>query len=247
MTKKDISKKILSKIKNKNIKPKPKWQFLANNYLLWIIGIACLLIGTIAASTAIFQISNGDWDLLPLLGLRTLGLLVRNLPYFWLSLVVLFITFGYYGITRTKTGYRYQRAALITGLIIIITFIGFSLQMLDLGQSVDKGMRQNSPFYQRLNQEPGQRWQNPETGRLAGTVLTISDSKLKIEDLQEQIWQIDISEARILLDNPKKNDKVRIIGEETGKNQFKAQTVLPWQKPGFNKFGMRLERRIEIN
>jgi len=245
MKKQKISQKVLTKIKEQQIKPKPKWQFLLNNYSLWIIGITCLIIGAVAASVAIFQLTNGDWDVLSLLGSRALGFFFTSLPYFWLGMIILFLAFAYFGITRTKTGYRYQRAALITGLITSIGFFGLSFQMLNFGQSIDRGFRQKSPFYQRINQERGRRWQRPNSGMLAGRIIAISQKTMEIKDFQGNNWVIDISQARMPFNDFKKDDQVRIIGEKTSNGQFKARAVLPWHKPGPKRFGIKSTRNIK--
>lgn len=230
MNKKDISQKILRKIKDEKIKPKPKWRFLAGNYLLWTISITCLIISAIAVSVIFSQPIIGDWDALKFLGLGAFKFIFVNLPYFWFGMTVLFLVFSYYGITKTKTGYRYKKAALIVGSIIIITFIGFGFHIFNLGQLVDNGFRRHSRIYQHFNQKQGQRWQKPNNGLLAGIIVAISPKTIKIKDRQDNLWQIDITQAKIPFNNLTKNNKIKIIGEKTSNNQFKAQLVLPWQK-----------------
>jgi uncharacterized membrane protein len=239
MKKERISRKILAKIKEQKIRPKPKWQFLLNNYLFWIIGIICLIIGAVSVSAVIFQFANGDWDVLGLLGNRALGFFFLSLPYFWLGMVILFLVFGYYGITKTKIGYRYQKTALVVGLIIITGFLGSSLQAFDLGQSVDKKFRRNCPFYQRMNKERGQRWQRPESGMLAGRIEALSRKTMEVRDFKGNIWQIDISQAKMPFGNFSQNNQVRIIGEKTEDKKIKAKAVLPWQRGPSQHLGVR--------
>jgi hypothetical protein len=52
---------ILSEIKEKGIKPKARWTFLLNDYLVWATGFLSLVFGAIAFSVIIYMIRNNDW------------------------------------------------------------------------------------------------------------------------------------------------------------------------------------------
>jgi uncharacterized protein YdeI (BOF family) len=73
---------------------------------------------------------------------------------------------------------------------------------------------------------------SPEQGLLAGKIVKIiSEQKMQIEDLQGNIWAVDIGDTvwkgRLV---PLRNLRIKIIGEMKGKSQFSADEIRPWKK-----------------
>ena len=60
---KDISKDILNKIKEEDIKPKSKCSFIAKNVIFWAVFVLTLILGSLSTSIAIFMLRNNYWEL----------------------------------------------------------------------------------------------------------------------------------------------------------------------------------------
>jgi hypothetical protein len=56
--KKDIKKTVLDKVKDGKIAQKSKWYFLTKDYIFWLMAILSTVLGGLAFSTIIFQLSE---------------------------------------------------------------------------------------------------------------------------------------------------------------------------------------------
>jgi hypothetical protein len=70
-------------------------------------------------------------------------------------------------------------------------------------------------------------WNNPENGRLAGTIIERNDKRIRIKDTHGGIWDVSIQDAFI---SPMViwEDKIRILGSKQWDNVFNAEKILPW-------------------
>jgi heme/copper-type cytochrome/quinol oxidase subunit 2 len=104
----ELSQKVLETIKDKHLKPKPKWEFMLKNYIIWILSITSLVVGSFAFAVIIYMVRNSNWDLYQNLSGNLLGLILASLPYFWFIFLIIFILISYYNFRHTKSGYRYK-------------------------------------------------------------------------------------------------------------------------------------------
>ena len=56
-----ISEKILDKIKQQHIIPKPRWQFLLKDYLIWAVFVIATIIGSLSVGIIIHLLVDFDW------------------------------------------------------------------------------------------------------------------------------------------------------------------------------------------
>src|SRR5665648_1197459 len=81
---KNISNEVLKKIKDNNIKPKPRWYFITKNYFIWLIFGISIILGSFAFSMVLFIIKQLDWDIYHYIGESFLKTVFVSLPYLWL-------------------------------------------------------------------------------------------------------------------------------------------------------------------
>ena len=117
----DITKKIIDKIKQGQIKPRPKWEFLLKNYVIWALFAISIFIGSLATSVVIFMILNDGWG--DFSNLSTGKAIILNIPYFWLAILALFLIVAYLNIKHTKKGYKYNPYLIM--LLSVFVSIGF--------------------------------------------------------------------------------------------------------------------------
>jgi len=232
---KDISDKILQKIKEKRIKPRPKWQFMAERVLLWSSAILVTIIGSMAVSALIHRVATQDWDIHQYLGRGRLQHILLSLPYLWIGLVCLFIVLAYYNVRETKSGYKYKAYWIVIGSIIVSLFLGTVLYSAKVGKGIDSLLSGKLPPFLQTKQE--EIWENPDKGLLGGEVIAREGEVLAVKDFTGEVWAIDIQAVEIPLSlEIKAGDKVKLVGKKTDEHNFQAYAIRFWGQGPFGEF-----------
>ncbi|HRY60171.1 MAG TPA: hypothetical protein P5096_02220 [Patescibacteria group bacterium] len=227
----DLSKNVLEEIKEHHITPKPKWEFLVRDYVIWAMFGILVLIGSIAFSALIFMITNHDWDIYRNLGQSFWQFLLLSLPYFWIVLVIAFSIFAWYDLKKTRAGYRYTFTKIGLANIGLSILLGTAFFYSGIGMKIENIFADNMPFYRVIH--PGRGitvWENPDKGLLVGEVTGfIDDEGFNLRDLKNQDWIVSALNS-VWPREVKSNIGmiVRIIGKQTGKDTFQAIEVRPW-------------------
>jgi hypothetical protein len=233
MTKKDLKKSVLNKIKEEKVKPIPRWEFILQNSLFWALYIAALILGSISASVIIFKIAIADWDLNREIGGHLPGFIAKIMPLFWLALFALLLIASYYNLRHTKKGYHYK-FSLILGSNILLSFLfGSIIFHTGIAKQVENVFLMHAPFYERMEHRQEDLWSQPEKGLLAGKIIEItSGNTLVLIDFEDMNWVI-------LLDKLEKNDNtnrllqeghlIKILGESSKEKTFSAIRIKPWE------------------
>jgi hypothetical protein len=231
-----ISKDTLNQIEAKKIKPKPKWQFLLKNYLIWSIAGIAALIGSLAMAVIIYIAVNRDWFLYSQKIHRPpLGNFLLDLPIIWIILLLIVVFIALYDVRHSKTGYKYSVYLIVIGSLLIIFVCGIIGHYFGLGAGIDKRAGQKIPFYRSIEKQTFNLWTEVENGHLGGKfVRKIDDNTIEIRDLAGKTWQVDITN----IENPlfKEGEKLKIIGDKTDDNTFKAQDIHFWSDQKFKQF-----------
>ncbi|RZB29635.1 MAG: hypothetical protein SRB1_01915 [Desulfobacteraceae bacterium Eth-SRB1] len=228
---KDISKNILQKIKEDKVRPYSKGRFLLKRSVIWTVFGISILLGSVASAIAIFQLKYAEWDLYQHLSHRPLEFALLVIPFFWLIFLLGFAGFAYYYFRRTEQGYRYRTLWVISGSIALSIICGGILYATGLSERLETVFQHNVPFYRELQERKQRVWMSPGQGLLAGKIVKIiSKQKIQIEDLQKNVWVVDIGDTiwkgRL---RPAKNLKIKILGNMKGESQFVADEIRPLQ------------------
>ena len=231
----DITKKILSKIKEEKIKPTPKWYFILRNSIFWFLVIFMTILGALSCALIFFSIFNLDWDLPIHLKVTPFFFFLKAIPHLWISLLAIFILIGIITFKKTKKGFLYQPLFIIGLIVPVSLFLGAFLYWFGLGDQMEYFLNTNLPYYRELNFNQRGYWNHPNLGLLGGRIVEIeSDSIFILIDFDDEIWEVrlepetQISE-RIELES---GEAVKVIGEQVGINSFKAIDIRPWSKRG---------------
>jgi len=230
----DISKNILQKIKEDEIRPYSKRRFLFKRSMVWTVFILSIMLGSVSSAIALFQLRYAEWDLYQHLSHSVLEFALLVIPFFWLIFLLGFTGFAYYYFRRTEQGYRYPTLWVISGSIVVSIIGGGLLYATGLPERVETAFGENVPFYRELQERRKRVWMLPGQGLLAGRITKlISADKIQIEDLHGHIWVIDISDTiwRGRL-RPAQNLRIKIIGQMKGESQFVADEIRPWHGRG---------------
>ncbi len=115
-----LAKRVLGRIEEEGIHPRPRLLFLAGNWGFWALGAASVLLGAAAIAAALFEIVNAGWGLRAALHHDIFSFVLKVMPVVWLLSLLLFIALGYLNIRRTKRGYRYPLSLIVLASVVAV-------------------------------------------------------------------------------------------------------------------------------
>lgn len=227
----DLSRKVLDTIKNKAIRPTPKWEFMLKNYAIWTMSIVSLVVGSFAFAVIVYMITNSDWDLYQDLSGSLLGFILASLPYLWLVFLILFIFLAHYNFRHTKTGYKHRFYLILITSIIVSMFLGIFFYTVGLGQAIDDVFADNLPKYHQLFNPRARMWHQAERGFLAGTIISVhSPENFQLRDFEGNLWDIiNLKSSPLHEIFLKPNTPVRILGHKIDEHTFEVKDMRPWR------------------
>lgn len=226
MDKKDLTQKVLSDIKQKNIKPKPKWHFTAKNIIFAGFLALFLAFGSLAFSIMLFLLINNDWDLRHLVAKGLLAFLISTFPYIWIFLFVIFLMLSFIIFRKMRGSYRFKYSLVLFLGVLAILVVGSILHKAGVGKIMDLALRKHIPLYQDVIEKRNNIWLKPEQGVLVGKVTSTKQDTIIIIDPRGEKWKVDIE--KISLDEfkiIKSGFPVKIIGEIEEEGYFKATAI----------------------
>ncbi|HBA36510.1 TPA: hypothetical protein DCZ15_01395 [Candidatus Falkowbacteria bacterium] len=226
----NFDQKLIQKIEQGKIAPRPRWHFLLKNYLMWSAGVVALAVGAAAVAVMIFLSRHGNREL-RLATHKTFGeFFLLTLPYFWIIFLGLFLFIVYYNLKHTRQGYRYPFLLVAAGSILVSLFLGLLLHRVGLGRMIDDVLGRRAPFYTQVFNRHLDFWFAPDEGRLTGVVIDAGDDDgFYLLDPAGDDWRVLSGAAEI-------NDRffelavglpVSAVGRVSGKNEFSADIVRP--------------------
>ncbi len=225
MENKDISEIVLKNIKEKGLKPTSRIFFIFKKLLFWFLIGASILVGSVSFAFVMSLLLNNDWYLYKHLGLF---FIFKTIPFFWLICLTSFIFLAEFYYKKTYFGYRH-RVIYIIGIYLIITvLIGFTFYSFGLDSKFENSLYQKVPVYRTINLNRQEIWSQPDKGFLSGEIISVKGESVKILDLNNMEWEIDIKDAIIggradLVED----QNIKILGEVKEKGVFSAQEIRP--------------------
>lgn len=238
------SKTIIDRIKEGNIKQRPKLYFTGVNLIYWTLYILCILLGAASFSVILFSVQQTDFNLISHMSHSNLEFILALLPFFWIFILLLVLFVAMIIFRKSNKGYKYNRLYLLvlsaTSSILLGTvfFIGGG------GQRLEKAFAERLPYYESVMDNKKKVWTNPEEGFLSGTILEISEEGILLLDFNNMEWDLEYNNAfispRVTL---KKGEQIKMIGEITRSKHFKAEEIRPWNGPHSGSGGHK--KRVE--
>lgn len=230
MKNKNLANQILNKIKKREIKPKPRWEFLLKDSVIWLLVIFALIIGSFATSVIIYMFDNNQWDLYKEITDSFFAFVFVTLPYFWLIILGIFVYFIYYNFRHTKGGYKYRAYSVIITSIFISIVLGFIFYNMGLAHAIDRVFEQKAPLYRQVINNRKIIFTKPERGILPGRVIKIiSPEEFKLIDLHSREWQI-IKHEMIIGLPVKEGQSLILLGEKVTDDIFIAENIRPFME-----------------
>lgn len=219
---------LIDKIKEEHLRPKPRWQFLLKNYVVWTAGVFSLVLGAVAFSLIIYLWQANVSGMPPRLFSDFGEFITVAIPVFWLICLALFIWLIYYNLKKTDHGYRYSAPLIVFCSILVSLSLGIVFYGAGLGQTFDDVMWKRLPKYYRVINPHMEFWYKPEKGRLTGLVTAKRDDGLIVVSIDRKEWLVDISQASL----PRQliievGLPIRCTGSLTGLSTFMAKEIMP--------------------
>ena len=240
---KDLSKNIVETIKKEKIIPVPKWHFLLKNYVVWGLFLISSVIGGIAFSIILLQLSDIDWEIVRRTHSGAGEWLMIIAPYFWIIILILFIGIACHNFRHTSKGYK-SGTFLILGTSVLVSLIagsivfatGISRNIETLGNAI--------PYFREIHSPRMRFWMQENRGLMAGVIEELLQDEIRLRNLRDKLWNIDIRDAE-LIDIPRLELKQRIgiLGEKIDNTHFKAHEIRPWQKQMMRNFILEKSER----
>jgi len=207
----NISDKTLKLINQQQLKPIPKWEFIAKNWGLWLAFVSCLILLILGISVSWFG-------------------LVDNIitPYFWLFIAFVFLILSYLIFEKTKRAYRFSRWQIIIFISIVGLIIGGVLFKVGMASKIDRNLETNIPYYRQMVPIKMMVWSNPESGYLSGEIININKNYFEIKDFDGKIWTVigdPLVRNRVQM---VVGEEIKLIGNKVKDNTFKADEIRPW-------------------
>lgn len=221
--------KLIAKIKNEKLSPKPRWKFLLKNYVVWTSGILALIIGALAVSVMIYLLKYNNFDIYYQTKRSFWEFIILTLPYFWLIFLGIFVFVVYYNFKHTENGYRYPSFLLIGVSVTASILLGTIFFTFGIGGKLDDILGRRAPFYDRVFNRHIDFWSQPAEGRLSGMiVLQNGPTKFLLVNRDREGWIIETVNAKsrsgekIVVGQP-----INLLGEKIGDNIFMVDEILP--------------------
>lgn len=228
----DISKKTIEKIKKEKITPIPKWHFWVKNDLVLALALIAALVAALSMAVAVHIFQNRDWFIYRTMpGRPPMSHLATDLPLVWLGLLALALIVAVYYFERSKKGYHWSAVWLISAGVIFSLAFGCYFSSLGFGKKVDSFVGDKIPGYRDIERGAREVWSEPEAGRLGGEIAAIDGETWTVRDLGGRLWQVDTADLRFRDLKPIIGAKVKIVGEKTEENLFRAQEIHNWRSP----------------
>jgi len=224
----DFDQKLVAKMKEESLAPKPRWHFLLKDYVIWALGTLSLLIGAAAVSIMIYLFKYNGWEIQAETHKSLWEFFLLTLPYFWIIFLGLFIFTLYYNLKHTKRGYRYPVWVIVVCSISASIILGSIFFLVGLGEQVDNILGERAPFYDQVINRHMSFWFNPEEGRLIGLVTARNDEhSFNIQDPRGDDWLVFASSDDFSVSLLKLNQPVDLIGRILAEKQFQADVIRP--------------------
>jgi hypothetical protein len=168
--------------------------------LTWFFIIILSLFAAISISLVLFLFKTFSLSLAVNFKLPFLQLLFLIFPFFWFTFFILFfiIILIIYR-KRIKNGYKYAWYEILIPFAIIIFILGLLMSLNDeINEHINTKTIERVPLYKNIEKQRTDFLYNPEEGSIYGTITEITESGIKILDIDDNNWDIDLQNTNFV-------------------------------------------------
>lgn len=245
----ELSENILNKIRKEKIEPKPKWQFLLKEYLIWFLFVVSVVLGSVAFAVMLHFAKYGDYFYFHYQR-HLLYRFITSLPFLWIILLLFFWFIAYYNLKHSRRGYKYTTGLILFLSIFISLIFGTGLFLTGFGSKAERALEKRFNFYKSLDETREEFWSDPENGYLGGYVEEIvSEKEFILIDFHGEVWTIKLQRrVNIQVLEKIEDRKIQIQGRLIDNHVFEASEIEPWklEKRNVKIYIQTSERAIRI-
>ncbi len=233
-------KKAIELIKEKKIKPDPKWKHLAVKYLIWIIFFILIFASALCFAVAYYLASQLDWDLHLYENKNFFSDIISLSPWIWILMMALFLLASLFNLRKTEGGYRWSRKKIALISLGTAFVLASASAFSGAGFAINNAVQKNIPSYSKIVTTKEKQWSRPESGFLAGSIEKYQKEEIELKDFSGKSWNVEITENTVIRPAAELNEdsKIKSIGKMKNENTFEAYEIRPWQGKGnFRKGG----------
>lgn len=231
----NLEEKILQKIRDEKIAPKPFWYFLVKDYSLWGLVFISIILAAICIAPIIFILQNLELDYAKHITGNIFSFTLIILPYPWIILCVITTYFATLAWERTKNGYKFDGKKVFVISFLVSLILGILLNMWNIGRKVDNEFKSASfGSYKTFEERRKEFWFDPNQGRILGTVDRIATSSFELVNEEKNFnKEIFFDENLTGKNNISEGKDVRVVGFENKQeeNKFIACVIFPDDLP----------------
>jgi hypothetical protein len=218
---KKTSLKVIEKIKNEDIKPKPAWYFYLVKILLYLITIVTIILGAFSLSLVSYLLINQDWNIV-------WPNFIHLIPYAWIFSLIIFYIIAYFNFKLFPRSYKYSKIQLLTFVLLSSILVAIFLNFANLPAKLHERACKKSHLYQRVFDSQTKPWHRPNEGFLSGKIINKTKTFLEIKDINNNIWTVNYNHINDL----PTGTYWRFIGEKISDNEFNAHEIKHWLRKG---------------
>lgn len=237
----DLAQKVLERIEEERLAPRPRWQFFIKNQLFWLLLGVSVFLSAAAAGAMLFAFANAGWEFRDVTHDGVTAYFLETIPFVWIVVLVGILFLAYENIRHTKTGYRYPASAVLAFILLGTVVGGMALYVTGVGGRVEEEIGLHLPLHRPMLMKQRVFWTNPSRGLLAGRVISFEpDFRLfRLRTFDGKEWTINgealSSRSR---DTVSRERLVRVVGipvdpASADGATFRSCFVLQWETIGF--------------
>ncbi len=208
-----LTKRVLERISDEHVRP--RWEFVVKNYFFWGLGALAVLLGALAVSAILFEVTNVDWRLASATHGSLAALILAAAPYLWIVALIVFVVVGYRNVRLTSRGYRYRLSTIALGAVLTSLTLGSALHMGGFSRAIEESIGDHPAFYRPILATEQSWWNAPEKGLIGGVVTAVAPdiASFTVRGFDGATWQVD-GDDLLLRDRTTvaRGGMVRIVG-----------------------------------
>ena len=221
--------KIIQKIKDENIQPKPQWQFLLTEWGKKSLFLLFIVSGSISFSVILFAISQSEFKLLSHLSHSKIEFMLVMLPVIWLCFLIVFLGASILSVLNTGRSYKWSFSRWTGYSTALCLALGTLFFIAGRAQWFEKSFETHIESYESIADKKLKIWSQPDLGTLSGEIVSLDDSSLQIKDWNGKIWQVDFTDAFIApVVSLEEGAIIKMSGRKVGDNKFISDKIRPW-------------------
>ncbi len=213
---KKTSIKVINKISNEDIRPKPACYFYMVKFLLYSMTIVTIVLGGFALSLVSYLLINQDWSI-------NSSNFIYLIPYAWIFSLIIFYFIAYFNFKLFPRAYKFSKSQLLIFVFLSCIIVAIFLNSANLPAKLHEGACKRSFIYQRVFDSQTRPWHRPNEGFVSGEIINKTNYFLEVKDINNNIWLVEYDNYNI--NNLSIGTHWRFIGEKISDNQFIAHQI----------------------